>query len=100
MTFGCYYSLFEYYQIVGDYFSTIGNIDKLFYNIVHHIGNVYDNTVAMVQIMRFGDPTIISYWKNLGYYSGNSLNQICYKPVDYDPYRPTSRLWNAVLKLQ
>lgn len=56
------------------------------------MGNVYDNIVAIVEIFRHGDATLLSYWKNLGYYFGNSLNQICYKPQNYDPFRPTSRL--------
>lgn len=87
LTYGCYYSLFEYYQIVGDYFSTIINIDKTFYNVVHNLGKIYDNTVDIVDIFRKGDPSTENYWKNLGYYFGDSLNQIFYKPENYDPYK-------------
>lgn len=56
LTFGCYYSLFEYGQIVKDYFSTMGNIDMLFYNVIHHLGNIYDNSVALIELARYGDP--------------------------------------------
>jgi hypothetical protein len=86
LTYGCYYSLFEYYMIVGDYFSTILNIDKTFYNIVHNMGRIYDNTVAIIALVRTGDKEDVNYWKNLGYYTGNSLNQVFYKPINYDPY--------------
>jgi hypothetical protein len=90
LTYGCYYSAFEFSQIINDYFSTLGDIDKLFYNLVHHMGKIYDNSVAIVDLARYGDPTQLSYWKNLGYYSGDSLNQICYKPADYEPMNPRS----------
>jgi hypothetical protein len=72
---------------VNAYFETSGNFDMLSYNIVHNLGKVYDNTVAMIDLLRFGDDTNKNYWRNLGYYAGNSLNQIFYKPRNYDPFK-------------
>jgi len=74
LTFGCYYSFYEFGTIVNDYFSTVGNIDMLFYNIVHNMGKIYDNTVASIDLIRFGDENNKNYWRNLGYYGGNSIN--------------------------
>lgn len=31
----------------------------------------------------------------MGFYTGDSLNQIFYKPANYDPYRPSS-VWKWV----
>jgi hypothetical protein len=93
LTFGCYYSVFEFGQIVQDYFSTVQDIDRLFYNIVHNMGKIYDNTVASIDLIRFGEPNNPNYWKNIGYYAGNSINQIFYKPRNYDPYRLNSKAW-------
>lgn len=72
---------------MNNYFATIGDVDKLFYNIVHHMGNVYDNTVAIVALFRFGDQSKIAFWKNLGYYFGSSVNEICYVPEDFEPFK-------------
>jgi hypothetical protein len=60
----------------------------LSYNVVHNLGKIYDNTVAMIDLLRFGDANNRNYWRNLGYYAGNSLNQIFYKPRNYDPFKP------------
>lgn len=51
------------------------------------MGNVYDNTVAIVSLFRFGDRSKMSFWKNLGYYFGDSVNEICYVPEDFEPYK-------------
>lgn len=51
------------------------------------MGNVYDNTVAIVALFRFGDQSKIAFWKNLGYYFGSSVNEICYVPEDFEPYK-------------
>jgi len=86
LTFGCYYTVVEFDQIVLNYFSTVGNIDMLFFNIVHNMGNIYDNVVSLTDLFRYENQENLNWWKNLGYYFGNSLNQIFYKPSDFNPY--------------
>jgi len=67
--------------------STVTDINKLFYNLVHNLGNIYDDTVALIAIFR---SPLFWYsrteWSNIGYYSGDIVHQIGYKPDDYDPY--------------
>lgn len=74
LSFGCYYSYFEFSQIFQDYFSTVQDFDRLFYNVVHNMGKIYDNTVASIDLFRFGDVNNMNYWRNIGYYAGNSIN--------------------------
>jgi hypothetical protein len=64
------------------------DIDQLFYNFVHFLGALYDNTIALIDIFRFGDPKETKYWKELGFYFGTMINDIFYKPDNYQPYVP------------
>jgi hypothetical protein len=58
----------------------------LFYNLVHFSGDIYDNVIALIDIIRFGDPTQVIYWKYLGFYIGSTINMVFYMPEDFLPY--------------
>lgn len=81
----CYYSGFEFYQITVDYFMTIIDYYKLIYNIIHNLGNMYDCVIDLVDVFRFGNPAIRSYYQRIGRNFGEILNNLAYKPRDYDP---------------
>lgn len=50
--YACYNTIFEFYQIVLDYMVTVTDINKLFYNVVHNLGNIYDDTTVLISIFR------------------------------------------------
>ena len=76
-------------EVVKNYISTITDMNKLFYNVVHNLGAIYDDVTALITIFR---TPLFWYsrtdWTNIGYYSGDIVHQIGYKPTDYDPYSP------------
>jgi hypothetical protein len=55
IVFSCYYSGFEFYQIILDYFATIFDLDKLFFNLVHNLGTIYYDTTDLIALARYGD---------------------------------------------
>jgi hypothetical protein len=86
----CYFSGFEYYQIVISYVSTIMNVDMLLYNVFHNAGTIYDMATDLISNFRFGDPTTRVYWQKIGGDIGLIVNQVSYKPTNYLPYVPVS----------
>ena len=56
IAFACYFSGFEYYQVLVDYFSTITDINKLTYNVFHNAGPIYDTVTDLVDLFRYGNP--------------------------------------------
>ena len=58
----------------------------LFYNVIHFAGSIYDNVTALIDIIRFGDPTEVVYWTYLGFYIGSTINEVFYVPQDFFPY--------------
>ncbi len=62
ISFACWYSGFEYYQVLVDYWDTVQDPDKLLYNLFHNAGNIYDTTISLVDLFRFGDPDDRAYW--------------------------------------
>lgn len=56
IAFACYFSVFEYYQVLVDYFSTITDINKLTYNLFHNAGPIYDTVIDLVDLFRYGNP--------------------------------------------
>lgn len=86
ISFACYYSGFEYSQILWEYVLTIIDVNKLTYNIFHNAGQIYDSTTNLIDNFRFNTPYEHSYWKRIGNNIGLIINQISYKPSNYDPY--------------
>lgn len=86
IAFACFFSGFEYYQILLDYFYTIIDVNKLIYNIFHNAGRVYDAVTDLIDTFRFEDPGLRGYWTNIGWNIGLMINQISYKPENYDPF--------------
>ena len=84
--FACYYSGFEYYGILLDYFYTIIDVNKLVYNLAHNLGTIYDAVTNLIAIFRFESPKVRDYWQKIGYNFGLILNQVAYKPTNYNPY--------------
>lgn len=84
IAFACYYSGFEYYQILLDYFYTIIDVNKLIYNVFHNAGHIYDSVTNLIDNFRFVDPGVREYWIRIGWDIGFIINQISYKPKDYE----------------
>src|SRR4051812_45433339 len=59
----CYYSIFEFVQIGQDYFFTIQDLNKIAYNIIHNLGNIYDNGVEFIDIVKNPLLADINWWK-------------------------------------
>jgi len=74
ISFACYYSGFEYYNIVIDYFLTLIDLNKLFYNLFHNAGPLYDTFTDLIANFRFGDPDERIYWQRIGNDIGFMLN--------------------------
>jgi len=51
IVFSCYYTLFEYYMAMGLYAATLIDVNKLLYNLVHNLGNIYDMTEELIHRM-------------------------------------------------
>jgi hypothetical protein len=64
---------------------TIIDVNKLVYNVFHNAGQIYDATTDFIDNFRFNDPSKRSYWKRIAMNIGLVINQISYKPKDYDP---------------
>jgi len=86
IAFACWYSGFEYFQVLEDYFDTISDVDKLVYNLFHNAGGIYDTTTELVELFRFGDSGDRAYWQKIGNSAGYLLKAISYKPKNFDPY--------------
>jgi hypothetical protein len=86
IAFACYFSGFEYFQVLDNYFDTFTDINKLTYNVFHNAGAIYDTTVDLIDLFRYGDPNYRYYWQTIGNGAGYILKQISYKPKNYDPY--------------
>lgn len=80
----CYYSGFEYFQILLDYLATITDVNKLVYNVFHNAGTIYDATSDLIDNFRFDTPNYRSYWQRIGGDIGLIVNQISYKPNGYN----------------
>jgi hypothetical protein len=62
IAYGCYATVFDFYQILIDYYETVTDPRKLCYNLIHNLGNIYDDTTALIELFRFGDYTTRIYW--------------------------------------
>jgi hypothetical protein len=86
IAFACYFSGFEYLQVINGYFDTITDINKLTYNLFHNAGEIYDTTVDMIDLFRYGDPNYRYYWQTIGNGVGYILKQISFTPKNYEPF--------------
>ncbi|TNV79038.1 hypothetical protein FGO68_gene14823 [Halteria grandinella] len=95
ITSACFYSGAEYLNVLLDYLVTLIDINKLTYNLFHNMGRIYDATTDLISIFRFGDPNTNKYWRGIGKDIGLIINQISYKPSNYDPYNTTKKVVQA-----
>jgi hypothetical protein len=86
IAFACWYSGFEYFQVLEDYFDTISDVDKLVYNLFHNAGGIYDTTTDLVELFRYGDSGDRAFWQKIGNSAGYLLKAISYKPKNFDPF--------------
>lgn len=63
ISFACWYSGFEYFQVLQDYLDTILDVDKLIYNLFHNAGGIYDTTTDLVELFRYGDSGDRAFWQ-------------------------------------
>jgi len=93
ITFSCYYTLFEFWEILLDYVGTVQDPIKIAYNLIYHMPFLFDDAVELVN--RFQNPTEdIQHYKRLGFLFGDLINRVFFKPTDYEPYNPNSILLN------
>lgn len=74
MSYGCYYSLFEFGQIGLDYVATVQDINKLAYNLIHNLGDIYDNVDTLYSL--YSQPRVwdIVWWRTSMRLIGNTIN--------------------------
>lgn len=96
ITFSCYMSLFEY-AAAGDYYmDTFNNVNKILYNLIHHLGNIYDTFFYLVKHHKsYSEKTggvseydVSNWWFKLGIYYGTAVYLVFYTPQNIDPYDP------------
>lgn len=66
--------------------STVGDVNKLTYNLFHNAGGIYDTTDELIALVRYGDKGDRAYWRQIGNSAGFIFKSILYKPTNYDPY--------------
>lgn len=58
------------------------------YNLIHNFGDIWDDIADLissyVSIKKNDDYT--EFWDQGGYLIGDLVNQVAFKPEDYDPY--------------
>ena len=79
--FSCYYSGSEFTQIGAGYFDTLGDIQKLGFNLVHNMGKIYDDIALIISMVNnpSGQGTE-KFWTNVGFVAGDLLQQIAFTP--------------------
>jgi len=87
IAFSCYSSLFEFLTIFKHYIATVQDWRKLTYNLIHNLGKIYDNIDDLIDLFSSNfSVNNDNVWKHSGYLIGDTINQIAYKPTNYDPY--------------
>lgn len=95
ITFSCYMSVFEY-AAAGDYYmETFSDANKILYNLIHHLGNIYDTFFYLIKHQKSdaegSEYDISNWWFKLGIYYGTAVYLVFYTPTSLDPYDP----WDA-----
>jgi hypothetical protein len=83
----CYESIYDFQSVFGNYISTVQDYQKLGYNLIHNLGSIWDDSQAIMELsilMRNGNSE--PFFEQGGYLIGDLINQIAFKPDDYDPY--------------
>ena len=65
---------------------TVQDPNKLAYNLIHNLGQIYDNIEELIEL--YGKPITaeIGWWIRTSQLLGDTINQIFFKPEDYEPY--------------
>lgn len=95
ITFSCYTSIFEF-GATGDYYmDTFSDFNKVTYNMIHKLGNIYDTIYYLTKHQnnydQLGDMTeaeVANWWFKLGIYYGTTVFLVFYTPDEIDPYDP------------
>lgn len=74
VSFACYYSVFEFIIIGKDYFMTIQDWRKVLYNVIHNLGNLYDNIEELVDKFTNINEDKLAWWSRIGFLFGNSIS--------------------------
>lgn len=74
VAFACYYSLFEFIQIGKDYFFTVQDMNKLAYNLIHNLGNLYDNVVDIIDLTNSMNTEDVLWWGKAGHLLGDTIS--------------------------
>jgi hypothetical protein len=71
----CYMSAFDYTLSINLYVGTITSWEKMFYNVCHNLGNIYDLTEEGIKrTMDWSHNKLkISYWSRMGYIIGRDF---------------------------
>ena len=63
------------------------DVSKVAFNLVHNIGNIYDNIESLTRLLIAMDTSNKVFWVKTGYLAGDIINQVAFKPKEYDPFR-------------
>jgi hypothetical protein len=50
------------------------DIKKLAFNLIHNVGNIYDNVDALTRLLMAKDYTSKVFWVKTGYLTGDIIN--------------------------
>lgn len=91
IVFSCYYTVFEYYLAMGLYINTISDWNKVFYNIAHNLGKIYDMVEEFIyQSIDFKSLyKKTEYWQRLGFLAGSLFQAFLEDPKNYYPFDPS-----------
>lgn len=77
---------------MGLYVNTISDWNKVFYNLAHNLGMIYDMTEEFiyksVNFKKLYKDN--AYWQNLGFLIGSLFQAFLEDPVNYYPFDPTA----------
>lgn len=60
--------------------------NKLLYNMIHNLGDLYDSIEAIVKLTTKESWDDYKYFDRLGRYSGAAMFAIAYKPSNFNPF--------------
>lgn len=90
IAYHCYYSGEEFGGVAVEYFTTIQDGKKIFYNVIYHTGDIYDDSAELYYMIKNWDNSNDT-WSRLGFLAGNIINRVLYKPTDYNPFDPKKK---------
>jgi hypothetical protein len=75
--------LFEFWRITTGYFDTLFNPTEILFNMIHGFGKIYDDVEYLIKAFTTIEYDNLDYWKNLGLYLGDLLNEVFETIDDY-----------------